>query len=265
MNVFKSQPKSMAQVKKVKGQEIYPQPFKREKLKERRKSSRYKTLPVTLEELSQIPELEPLKLARSRQSQKTLVPSDVKSKQTVVPSSVKTQNLTVMQQRPSQNVLKSSGKTVSDSDSDFDKLVEVNYMTLTGDAAPPPGSSETNQRPPSEEELKSEDEKSKMSLSEKMLMFKKLEEESKKAPMTPRTGRRFLDRKKRLERSKTQPVTDEELTKASILAKAEGAGQEGQEKEVSQEVTVEQPDQPEQDVVRSEPVPPEEADRKSVV
>ena len=38
-------------------------------------------------------------------------------------------------------------------------------------------------------------------------------------PLTPKSGRRFTDRKKRLERSKTQPVTEEEVTLAAQFAK----------------------------------------------
>merc|ERR1711988_918606 len=74
-----------------------------------------------------------------------------------------------------------------------------------------------------------EDDKSKMSLQQKMALFKKLEDEKKAAAqcvaashVQKQQSRRYADRKKRELRPKTQPVTVEELTKASDLAKSEG-------------------------------------------
>ena len=72
-----------------------------------------------------------------------------------------------------------------------------------------------------EEEEAAEDELSKKSLSEKMSFFQQLDQQSRSAP-----SRRFLDKKQRGERAKTQPLTREEVTLASEYAKEERAEQE---------------------------------------
>jgi len=96
-------------IKKVKGQETMPQPFRKQRVaKDRRQNARYKTTPVTLQELSKIEELEPL------------------------PS-------TGGESKSTQSLKKSKRKKVEaarakmdeeDSDSDFDKMVEVNYEQI---------------------------------------------------------------------------------------------------------------------------------------
>ncbi len=219
LNVFKTQtkPKSPAPIRKSKGREIFPQPFKREKLKDRRKNNRYKTLPITLVELGKIPELEPI------------TPSTTPIGEIQHPLVGKKQAKQMMRKQ----VEEKRSKNVSDSDSDFDKLVEVNYRKLTQMPEPVVILKNSDGNGNNEE---SEDDKSKMSLIDKMRMFKDLEEQSRKAPLTPKSGRRFLDRKKRMERSRTQPVTDEELTKASEIAKKEQAQAEVQNQQTKTQV-----------------------------
>ena len=58
LNVFdQKRPTVTTSIKKVKGQESFPQPFQKEKITDtRRKGLRYKTMPVTSGELMKIPE-----------------------------------------------------------------------------------------------------------------------------------------------------------------------------------------------------------------
>ena len=69
-----------------------------------------------------------------------------------------------------------------------------------------------------EESEEAEDEHSKMSVSQKMSLFRKLDAQQKKVPI-PNKPRRYHDRRKWLERSQTQPVTEEELKEASEISK----------------------------------------------
>ena len=190
LNIFRQQQKLADMekpIRKIKGQEIAPQPFRREKLKDRRKDARFKTQPITIHELNTIKEsgepLEPISLHVKHLSKKR-------------------------EQRKRAEEMRL--KMLEDSeDSDFDRLVEVNYRKLT------------EKKPHNKiEDLARgkdvpQDDKSKMSLTQKMALFKKLEEG--KPESAHKGSRRF--QKKRLERSKTQPVTEEELTKASDFAK----------------------------------------------
>ncbi|KAK2143717.1 hypothetical protein LSH36_818g00023, partial [Paralvinella palmiformis] len=60
-------------IKKVKGQEVFPQHVKHERLKERHKdTARFKTLPVTQTELNEIPESDTLTISQRLSSVKTL-------------------------------------------------------------------------------------------------------------------------------------------------------------------------------------------------
>ena len=76
LNIFGQElegPKETFFVKKVKGQEVFPQHVKHERLKERHKESvRFKTLPVTQTELNEIPESETLNVSQRSSSVKTL-------------------------------------------------------------------------------------------------------------------------------------------------------------------------------------------------
>ena len=57
MSVFEAKKSSsLTQIRKMKGQETFPQPFQKEKLEHRRKGIRYNTVPVTSGELMKIPE-----------------------------------------------------------------------------------------------------------------------------------------------------------------------------------------------------------------
>ena len=116
------------------------------------------------------------------------------------------------------------------SDEDFDNLVLENARRLTKKQ---------------EEDLQHftmsmdvpEDDLSKLSIAEKMSLFKKMEEEKKAAkaaetkPQTPKPNRRFMDRKKRVERSQTQPITGEEVVLAAEFAKEQKQQQEQEKQE----------------------------------
>ena len=105
----------------------------------------------------------------------------------------------------------------TDFDSDFDKLVEINWKYQMSAKQEEEISTFTRELDVPEEDH------SKVSHKEKIALFKKYEAEAKEAgplvPLTPKSGRRFTDRKKRMERSKTQPVTEEEVTLAAQFAK----------------------------------------------
>ena len=105
----------------------------------------------------------------------------------------------------------------TDFDSDFDKLVEINWKYQMSAKQEDEISTFTRELDVPEEDH------SRVSHKEKIALFKKYEAEAKEAgplvPLTPKSGRRFTDRKKRLERSKTQPVTEEEVTLAAQFAK----------------------------------------------
>ena len=103
-----------------------------------------------------------------------------------------------------------------------------------------------------------EDDKSKMSLTEKMAMFQQFEKDAKSAgvqlPMTPKTARRFLDRRKRMERSKTQPITEEEVTQAAVIAKSQRQEQQGYQVQQSYQIQQSQPVQHVQPMKQVHPV-----------
>ena len=107
-----------------------------------------------------------------------------------------------------------------DSDSDFDKLVEINKRRLQAQKSPAIVEDGANNEA-------IEDEMSKMSVGQKMALFRKLEEEEKEKKKN--TGsRRFLDRRKRMERSRTQPITEEEIGAAAVIAKEQKSESEAQ-------------------------------------
>ena len=200
LNVFKQlQQQSQQQpgkghiVKKVKGQETYPEPLQRERLRERRKNPRYKTLPVSLRELGNIREMESLKPQRS-------VPDDQSVEVEV--------EMTFVADDPQ-------------TDEDFDTLVEINAQELTEEQ--------------SEEMLSFTftldvpvGDKCEMSVGDKLSMFRRLDEEAPKTIEIPKKttqsshAKSLLDRRKRLLRHRTLPVTDDEVKQASVLATGEG-------------------------------------------
>ena len=199
LNVFKQlQQQSQQQpgkghiVKKVKGQETYPEPLQRERLRERRKNPRYKTLPVSLRELGNIVEMESLKTQRSVPDDQ---PVEVEVEMTFVADDPQT-------------------------DEDFDTLVEINAQELTEEQ--------------SEEMLSFTftldvpvGDKCEMSVGDKLSMFRRLDEEAPKTTEMPKKttqsshAKSLLDRRKRLLRHRTLPVTDDEVMQASVLATGE--------------------------------------------
>ncbi|KAK2193999.1 hypothetical protein NP493_3g01046 [Ridgeia piscesae] len=199
LNVFKQlQQQSQQQpgkghiVKKVKGQETYPEPLQRERLRERQKNPRYKTLPVSLRELGNIVEMESLKTQRSVPDDQ---PVEVEVEMTFVADDPQT-------------------------DEDFDTLVEINAQELTEEQ--------------SEEMLSFTftldvpvGDKCEMSVGDKLSMFRRLDEEAPKTTEMPKKttqsshAKSLLDRRKRLLRHRTLPVTDDEVMQASVLATGE--------------------------------------------
>ena len=75
-------------------------------------------------------------------------------------------------------------------------------------------------QPQESTETETEDEFSKMSIAQKMSMFKQLDKSS--PLMMPQRPKRFLDKRKRMDaRSRTQPITGEEVHEAAGKAQAE--------------------------------------------
>ena len=73
-----------------------------------------------------------------------------------------------------------------------------------------------------------QDDLSKMSVGQKMALFRKMEEEEKDKKKSA-GSKRFQDRRtKRMERSRTQPITEEEIGQAAVIAKEQKAEQEEQ-------------------------------------
>ena len=180
LNVFKDleknkSPISQSYKKKVKGQESFPEPFWREKKKGKdRRGTRYKTLPVTLAELTEVPDSEPI-----------------------------TKHCHLLHKR--QN-------STGESDLDLDRLVAINIkdamaLSPTSPVRNTSGNQAFNQQ----------------------------------AAKSVRPGRklgvkRFQDRKKRSERSLTQPITEEEVKEAAEMSnttKEEEGKEDGKAKETS--------------------------------
>lgn len=287
VNFFKEQDtwKPKTPVQRIKGQESFPQPFRRQKLRDR-SSWRHKTQPVTSRELNAILEVVPdqkqcgkedLLLVMDevmikQEEGKNVAPciSTIDSDQpevyedaqetvpdavpfgaeSTVPVTLDVINSPISSEITSSKLNRQrtlsgcSSNRLTDSDDDFDKLVEINFKEIVAcqqeekpgailetplversnifaskdekdPESSPKGSKATSNiehDTEGKEESAAEDNMSRMSLSDKMSFFQELDN---KAALSES---HFAERKKRLARSKTQPLVVEDVTQASELA-----------------------------------------------
>ena len=237
LNVFKQESKDIPSVlsdgKRGKGSEAFPQRFKRVTLKERRSSSRYKTTPVTLQELQNIPESAPI----DPQTPKIAIkfPSFGSNKRKKPPLTKKGSL--------SEDVLH---EHEDESDLELDDLVESNINILETpnvDDVPTPSTPNMNNEPPNfpkQDRVKlfphqrvdmDENEIAGPSISERASVFQS--NEFQRAKQKPVGKDRFAEKRKMKERSLTQPITEEEARQAGVLAREDISNEKGADDELS--------------------------------
>ena len=230
-NFFKErdQWKPKVEVRKVRGQDNFPQPYHRRKIRDRN-DPRHKTQPITIRELNEVPESEALtnaeiteRAADISRAQEAVnraeedAPETVTQESLVVPSAVdipltplvdseeipmtpmtplEEANLpiavTPKAKKRNPNVSNTSDQSSVESDDDFDKLVEINYKEII--------SSPTIEKklPPVEDIIGKSEKRTNVS-----------------------------ERKQRLERSKTQPLSMDDISRASEISRTEHNGHQG--------------------------------------
>ena len=182
-NKFKQSDQKSTRVAPLPGKKLeFPQPFQRSKSK-RRTLMRYKTLPVTIAELSQIPESKPIEIDTSRfKLEDPKTPPVARSKE----------KLQCIQEISEGNT--TGGETCDEFEKMFKAAEQLNKVP--------------------------DIQFRQMSFQEKSLLLKKdavTAEERVRKPLPKKKGsKRFLNRRK--DRSRTQPVTTEEVVKAAEWA-----------------------------------------------
>ncbi len=166
----------------------------------------------------ELPEREPEEAAEDQDKQdRVLTPTMVRKQ--------------MMRRKAEQRRAATMEESSTDLDSDFEKLVEINWKYQMSAKQHEEMSAFTRGMDVPE------DDTSKVSHKEKIALFKKFEKEARDAgvqlPMTPKSARKFMDRKKRFERSKTQPVTEEEVHQAAEFAKDQRQQQQQQQQQLS--------------------------------
>ncbi len=166
------------------------------------------------------PPLEPIKLPGEDQPvEPEEVEADADQQDRVLtPTMIRKQE---MRRKAEERRAATMGESSTDIDSDFEKLVEINWKyQMTTKQEEELGDFTRSMDVP-------EDDGAQASHRDKIALFKKFEKEAMDAgvqlPMTPKSQRKFLDRRKRFERSKTQPVTEEEVHLAAEFAKDQRA------------------------------------------
>ncbi|CAH1789919.1 unnamed protein product, partial [Owenia fusiformis] len=275
-NLFKEQQTSKTKVPLVKGPVLshptsneaeFPQPFSREKEKRRfrRKGDkgRYNTLPISLEDLSGIPETDTLNITKSK-SFVELQTESIKEQQTQ--SFADIQSKFKSKDKPKRFAEKS--KSFKDKQTAF--LQQAKQTETPGATRPPPRRQLSRGMTPETDDnlddlcienisaLKSEEEEealrqltlemevsdddlTRLSVNAKSSVFSTKEQQEKaeaEAEHKPKkikpAAKRFFRKRRDKERSQTQPVTIEEVKSASDIAKQEQDQNDSSEDELSQ-------------------------------